>query len=506
MQKWDEIKVLLQNIKMIKSKEYYIPHQEWEFSNFPIKIDQLKFEKTNWGFIEETVAIEVWRDEHFQLCGKISGIVEDFKKMDDIHFVNKGNIVKGQKIIGFDSLGNVIELKETYITTFHTNSLQRTKSGCLTEGELMIDFLQVCFLDSSEQKKKFTRLDWFVCNKIDAYFWEVTFRKANQKKVRVGLDKYDDTIENYVGSSSSKDYTTVKLPDIEFVIAKVPKELLPNQSYGLCIEFRDNLEKVSDELIQGITYFISFLLGSKINHIGYSVVDDENLIEANLNNIGKRKNTYSMPPIRFNNKYEWGDVSWLLNQFLYKYLELRNQLPVDDALSRYWIARNTPIGANLPILASALEMIAESYSKINPTQFENEYLKQNEYLFLIEPEISKLKLKLSSLAGGDVILNKILGAFRKGPNEKMKAFFSAIDIEIGKAEKEALVLRNKMAHAARDYSDEKRVFEDLVFTRTYEVLFHRIILKLLGYNEYYIDYSLNGCPLKHIDMSAGEIK
>lgn len=489
---------------MSESKEYYIPHLEWEFSDFPIKINQLKFEKTNWGFIEETTIIELWRDENRRLCGKICGIVTDYQKINDIHFVEKGNIVIGQKITGIDHKGNTIELQDAYLTTFHTNSLQMTKNGSFTEGELIIDFLKVRFVGLPESKRNLTRFDWLECSKIDADFWGITFRKANQNKIRIGIDDYDDTIESYIGSSSSKDYTKIKLPELEFILAKIPKAVLPNQSYGLCLEFRDTLEKVNDDLIAGITYFISFLLGCEVKNIGYSIVDDTSLLEANLQTIRERKEEYSMPPIKFNLKYEWGDISWLLNKFLSKYIELRKQLPLDAALSRYWIAKKTPIGANLPVLASALEIIAEAYLKLYPTQFQNEYLPQSEYLSLIEPEFSELKPKLSSIVGGDAILNKILGAFRKGPNEKMKTFFSAINIEIGKSEKEVIALRNKMTHSSRDYSDENRVYSDTIFTRIYEVLFHRIILKLLGYNEYYIDYSIKKCTVKHIDMPAGE--
>ncbi len=86
----------------------------------------------------------------------------------------------------------------------------------------------------------------------------------------------------------------------------------------------------------------------------------------------------------------------------------------------------------------------------------------------------------------------------------MNHFLFSIGIEIGKTEKEAIALRNKMAHASRDYSDDNRIHDDLIYSRVYEVLFHRGILKLLEYDGYYIDYSLYKCPSKHINQSAGK--
>lgn len=487
----------------MNNDQYYTPHLEWELSDFPIKVNQLKFKETNWGFTEDAF-IEIWRDDQFLLHGKICGVVTDFKKTNEIHFVNKGNIVKGQVITGNDTSGNIVELQECYLVITHTNSFQRSEEGYFTEGELKLNLIKIHSSKQPEQNEKITRFDWFLCNKIDAHFLEITFRKISQKKVRVGIDEYDESIENFIGSSSSKDYVVVKLPYIEFIVAKVPEALLPNSLYGLCFEFRDNLDKVNDDLISGLSYFISFLFGSEVQRIGYSFVNNETLIESYLQTVNNRNQRTSMPPIKFNLKYEWGNISWLLNQLLPKYLELRKQLSLDEALSRYWIARSIPVGSNLPVLASALEMIVELYLKINSSQSQNEYLVQDEYSVLLEPEINELKSKLSSVVGGDIILNKILGAFRKGPNEKMKSFLCLINIEIGESEKKAIALRNKMAHASRDYSDEKRAYEDFTFTRIYEVLFHRIILKLVGYNGYYIDYSIKGCPLKHINKSAGE--
>ena len=210
-----------------------------------------------------------------------------------------------------------------------------------------------------------------------------------------------------------------------------------------------------------------------------------------------------MPPIRFNLKYQWGDLSWLLNQFLPRYLELRKAICLDEALCRYWIARSIPLGSNLPVLSSALEIMAENYLKTTGN-YKKEYLPEENYLQLIETELNELMTKLSSVQDGDIILKKISTAFRKGPSEKTNHFLNTVGIKVGKSEKKAIALRNKMAHSSRDYSQEKNTYEDIVCTRVYEGLFRRIILKLLGYNGYYIDYSVKGTPLKHIDLCAGE--
>jgi hypothetical protein len=103
------------------------------------------------------------------------------------------------------------------------------------------------------------------------------------------------------------------------------------------------------------------------------------------------------------------------------------------------------------------------------------------------------------LEGGEIMLNKISGAFRKGVNEKMTFFFNLLGMEIGKTEKAAINLRNKMAHGKRDYQKEETIFDDIVLTRVYQVLFNRIVLKLLGYQGYYIDYSMENSPSRPLD-------
>jgi hypothetical protein len=474
------------------------PHLEWEFSDFPITIEQLKFEKNNWGF-EESPTIVIWRNENYQLIGKITGSVADFRKHEDNDFIGQGNILKGQLITGFDSSGNIVELKECLFTGIHINSRQFP----FAEGELSIDAIHIRFASTEIIKPK-TRLEWFVCEKVSVRLYRTTYRnkKLENKKIRVGIDDFVDSIENHIGSSYSKDYTVVNLPDYKFIVATVPESLLDKNVEGICFEYRENLELVTEDIIDGTKCFLSFLLGNELQNLGYSIVSGNDLLEVYLYSIAKLNHKETMPPIKFNTKYDWGDLSFLLNSFLPAYLNLRNSLNLDDALKKYWISKRIPLGANLPVLASALETIAGEYLKTKKNT--SEYISESDYLTLIEKEKEQLEIKLSSIEGGQIILNKILGAFRKGPNEKMNIFFSEINIEIGDLERRAINLRNKMAHGNRDYSKDKNIHNDLIHSNIYKLLFHRVILKLIGYDGYYIDYSLQGCPSKHIDKKAGE--
>jgi len=192
-----------------------------------------------------------------------------------------------------------------------------------------------------------------------------------------------------------------------------------------------------------------------------------------------------------------------MNNLLPVYLKLEGILSLNQVLSRYWIAKSIPVGSNLPVLANAIEILAAKYLK-HTGKFKMENIPQNEYLNLIKEELETLTNKLAPLNGGNAMINKIKGANQKVPSEKITLFFSLLGIEVGKAEKAAINLRNKMAHSSRNYSDDDTAYDDLILTRVYEVLFNRVLLKLLGYDDYYIDYSVVNCPLKHITKRAGE--
>ena len=65
-------------------------------------------------------------------------------------------------------------------------------------------------------------------------------------------------------------------------------------------------------------------------------------------------------------------------------------------------------------------------------------------------------------------------------------------------------LRNVMTHGKRDYQKEKNAHEDVIYTRVYQSLLNRILLHLMGYDEYYIDYSLPTTTVKKVSKSAGD--
>lgn len=477
-------------------KQIYAPNLEWELKDLPI-VTNLKFERSNWGF-NPTATISIWRDGDYKLKGKISGLVKDFEKLNKEHFAGKGNIILGQTVTGIDAQGNTIEMHKCFCNIVPNESLQHNYA----EGILEIDSIKLSFLPDRMINDKTIRFDWFVCKRVSGYFFERTLRDQVNNKIRVGIDEYNDSDTNI--GDHTKDYLLVDLPDYKLVVAKVPETLLPDGMEGLCLEFRGNLDDVNSDVIDGISNFISFLMGNEVIHLGYTIACGDSLVEVCLNDLNDLGAESIMPPIRFNLKYEWGNLTYLLNRFLPQYLSLKDTLRLNGALSMYWISKTVPLGVNLPILATAVESIANAY--LENKDFATEYMSEETYLELIKTEKEQIEHKLSSVEGGEIILNKILGAFRKGPNEKMNTFIACLKIEIGKEEKKAIALRNKMAHSSIKYSKDEKAHNDLVLTRVYQVLFHRILLKLLGYDGYYIDYSSQGCPLRYIDRKAGESK
>ncbi len=480
------------------NSDYLIPHLEWEFSSFPLDLKQISFEKNDWGFEKDTT-ISVWRDNTQRLIGKIKGRNNKPNNFDNTDFIGKGNIVKGQDISGTDENGNNIELTDCLWTEIKCNS----KNINQIEGKIVFDKLKIS--SKTEQKKELIRFDWFSCAEIPAHFTERTLRniKLKSPKIRIGVDKFDDKTENFIGGSCAKDYAKVNLHQLSFIISEIPKiVMIGSKMKGICLEFRNYTGNIDSELLNGIQEFVSFLFGNELYYWGNSIVTESKLLEANLLSLSEVKTVNTMPPIKFNRKYNWGDLSHLINKYLPDYLLKRKKLAINTAISRFQMAKTLPLGSNLPILSSAVEIIAGAYMK-SSNSISSEYLPKKEYKNLINNEISQIKEKLKNIEGGEKIISKIENAFRKGINEKLNDFLQSIDIEIGKLEKDAINLRNKMAHSSRDYSKEENIHADLILSRAYEVLFNRIVLRLLNYNDYYIDYSVQNCPSKPIQKCAG---
>jgi hypothetical protein len=492
----------------MNDSRYYVPHLEWESIPFPLTITKLASNESFFGFTNDSV-LTIERTKDYRLVGILAGIAFEPTMLNEEKYIGKGNIIEGRTLIGEDEKGNIIELANCHIVSYYTNSLNKPANGYFIQGNLIAEKLTITY-KGQEELANYKRLDWFICSKPEAHFWGTTIRRSNSKaiKIRKGIDEHTEADEMNPGISWAKDYTKVDLEDFSFIIAKVPEKIFDSIHHGLCLEFRDDDKFIipDESTINQIKKFISFILGNKLTHIGYSIIKSTELQKAicySLESDSLRLSAKTpMPPITFNTKYEWGDFSYLVTKLLPEYLTKNNKLKLGDALSRYWISKGLPVGVNLPVLSSAVEIIATEYLK-HQKEFNKEIIPDKKYAQLIEAEIEKLQAKLSAYPENEIIINNIKKANKKSINVQMNAFFKLIGINVGKDEKSALHLRNKMVHGSRVYSKDEKVYDDLVLTRIYEVLFNRVFLKLLGYNDYYTDYSLQNSPLKHISKSAG---
>jgi len=482
---------------------------EWEFSDFPVKLSELEFEKSDWGY-NSGAWIEISRTQNFRFSARIFGNVQDVQKLNEADFVGSSNVINGQRLFGKDEEGNGFHLSQCCLTNFTISSVNLHTEGAFVQSELEIKSVEIDFVRPSKitKEKNQIRLDWFICSSIPANFSGQTIRSLllENKKIRIGVDSFEDTPRNYINSSISKDFIKYSQNDLEFFVAKVPRDILKSTWSGICLEFRGDIGNVSSNLIIGVENLISFLLGNRVHYLGHSILEDNKLLNARLisvSGITSECSIESMPPIRFNLQYDWGNFGILLNQLLPEYLLKRDILALDAVLERYWTFFDLPLGANLPVLSSALEILAEKYLK-TIDHVKTEYINRALYQELIEEGLSLIADKIVSFEGADIVLSKIKNAHRKGPNEKMTLFYSLIGITLKGMEKKALQLRNQMAHGIPDYSLDKKVQEHLILTRVYQVLFNKTILQILGYRDYYIDYSIQKSPVKNMSVSVGE--
>lgn len=482
-------------------KEDFNSDLEWEAFSFPLMITDLSSDNGMFGFSGNS-KLMLERTEDFQLKGTINGNVSTVSSLRTVNRVGKGNIIVGENVRGKDHLGNSIELQDFHILTFDIDSITSDQASFEVTASVSAGLLTIRTAAAKEATST-TRFDWFICSDISAHFWGTTRRTLlpERTKVRQGIDKITQTQEANLFGSYTKDYVTVNTEECQFIIAKVPAIFVDKSLTPLCFEFRQDGEFhiPPEDYIDSIAQLVSFLLGNKLIKCGYSLVENGHVHTAVFFSLDKDSLRFSakvaMPPIRFNTRYDWGDFAWQLNKFVPQYTQQEKVIKLGAALERYWISKTLSIGVNLPLLSNAIEIIAGDFlSKAGDSEKKN--IDETDFKIKLEPILKQLESVLSHHPNYQIVLNNVRKSNDKSINVRILKFFELLEITLSKDEKAALQLRNKMAHGVRDYSSDNRTYDDLILTRVYEVLFNKIVLKLLKYEEYYTDYSRTGCPYR----------
>jgi hypothetical protein len=334
-------------------------------------------------------------------------------------------------------------------------------------------------------------------------------RRETYRRERENPRVEDAFGENWHRSSGR--HAFVETPDFGFVVERVPKELGPRWSRGLAIEYRDEWGDVPDEgTRESVANCLGFVMGRPLIGVGHTAFDERGfaiedvaLAPSSDTDLASLCRQGGQPPVRLDSGGYTDILESLLGGLVPRYLELNAEFDLDDVLWGYWLFGRLPLGANLPVLATSLEMLKRDWYSSRKSKSRGVYMPKKEFDDLLGDELAVVEEKLAGVEYGDRIARRMRSAFNLGANESMEFFFEELGLPIGPLERAALRARNPMAHGSAELLDEGRHQEMFDNTQSYRTLFNRVLLKLLGYDGAYVDYSARGWPERPLDEPLG---
>jgi hypothetical protein len=472
---------------------------EWEGLQKPWEIDLID---PNTNIFKGSKKIEIIRDESYKIKATITGIPMDGDRKMILGKGEAGQIIPTFKITGSSDHKFINYILEGCILNGITYTTHNDEIHF--EAPLLVNEVKQIYQNNA---KLSWLTEWYLNgSKNIAYFPRLTERNSflNFERLRNSIDQ---DLKKFKGGRSGKlarDFAFIDVGSLQFLITIVPKGLQPNWSTSLGIEYREDFGGIPDRIIrETISEIVSFFIGRQLLNIGYSSYTntgepiDHVAFSPWGNNVIHLCQIPDYPPCNFK-PTDMKAFESTLSKATSIYLKIREDLQLKDVLWRYWIARNNPIDTNLPIFSSSVESLSNSWFKSKNSKTQGEYLPKKEFDKLLEKDFSQMEKKLESQEYKDRIINRMKNTYQMGANERIDFFFNEISLPLGDIEKKALKSRNKMAHGHL-IETEKQKNEMIVTTESYSTLFHRLILKILGYSGNYIDRSSKGFPDRKID-------
>jgi hypothetical protein len=190
------------------------------------------------------------------------------------------------------------------------------------------------------------------------------------------------------------------------------------------------------------------------------------------------------------------------------YLERRKSLALDDALWRYWTFQELPLGINLPMLVSGIEILATAWFASPFSISKGRFTPKSDFQDLLRSNFEDIRTRLNQAASKkpgmahlsdrriiDALVERLRNSFEMGPNARIREFFNELGITPSKGESRALQARNRQVHTAGEKGTGKELWQLSECLRT---LFHKIILRLLDYTGDYLEWGTTVPKIKRL--------
>jgi hypothetical protein len=405
--------------------------------------------------------IEVGRDDSYDIVGKVSGVFTDY--LERTRFFLPG-VVYGSEVPRFDIEGSDERKGDQYMLRGCSMGGVRQTSGVRTgpfEGWVSAPYVHKRKNKDSETSRL---TEWCLNGPQDPVYTRVTARTVESPFERRRIFPHNQqAIQSDVRQQRlDLDFFFVDLPNLSFVVHKVPQECGPQWSRNIGIEYTRDWGIPDESRRELIREVLGFILGRPLLNVGHTMFDQSNDPVEEVSRdpgwpLGRtlvelcQSGDYS--PIRIR---EVG-IENVLQKIAPAYLALREDLNLHEALWRYWLAKSFPLGTDIPVLAAAVEGLATSWFKSRTSETKGVYMPKKDFDQLLEDEFRKIYEKLEDLDYAERIMNRLRGAYNMGLNERPQFFFDEINLPIGEIENAAIRSRNKPAHGSSlNYSDEER--------------------------------------------------
>jgi hypothetical protein len=384
--------------------------------------------------------------------------------------------------------------------------------GKAFEGHLTTYHVRKTFPQREPPKKKAWLAEWYLNGYhgsalVYPRLVHTEFREEYRKR-REFLD--EDVAFEGAWWESTRPCAFVETADFGFVLQPIPEELGPSWSKCMSIEYRENLGGIPEpEVREAIAAVVSFVMGRPLVSVGHTVFDAHGHPVEQVTKSPVEDNVVAMcqaseqPPVRLDKHKPTEILEVLLREMVPSYLELKDQLNLDQALWGYWLSEQLPLGANLPELSTSVEIMKKAWFKRTGSKSKGVYMPKRDFDKLLEDEFAAVENKLAGVRYGERILRRIRAAYNMGSNESLEFFLDEINLPVGEVEWGAIWARNPMAHGSSILFDEEAHEQMLRDTFAYRTLFNRILLKILGYEGDYVDRSVSGWPERPLEEPMG---